>query len=276
MLEARIVTAIFLFAGLLGALFFLPDTGWIVLCALICAAAAWEWGGLAGWPGKARGVYALVLGALSFVFSREWSRWPTETTMGLELPAVAFWLLLVPFWLKYKWPLRHWSAVLVGGIVLLPPLVVFAALRHFHPLAVLAVATPVWVADIAAYFSGKAFGRARLAPGISPGKTWAGAVGAALGVTAYCFAVFLTMRIPLSMFVAIPAILAFSIGLTALSIVGDLFESLLKRQAGVKDSGHLLPGHGGILDRIDSLSSTLPVWPVLVPLVWPFLAPFSW
>ena len=276
MLEARIVTAIFLFAGLLGALFFLPDTGWIVLCALICAAAAWEWGGLAGWPGKARGVYARVLGALSLVFSREWSRWPTETTMGLELPAVAFWLLLVPFWLKYKWPLRHWSAVLVGGIVLLPPLVVFAALRHFHPLAVLAVATPVWVADIAAYFSGKAFGRARLAPGISPGKTWAGAVGAALGVTAYCFAVFLTMRIPLSMFVAIPAILAFSIGLTALSIVGDLFESLLKRQAGVKDSGHLLPGHGGILDRIDSLSSTLPVWPVLVPLVWPFLAPFSW
>ena len=276
MLEARIITAIFLFAGLLGALFFLPDTGWIVLCALICAAAAWEWGALAGWQGKARGIYALVLGALSFVLSCEWSRWPTETAMGLELPAVAFWLLLVPFWLKYKWPLRNWSAVLAGGIVLLPPMVVFAALRHFHPLAVLAVAAPVWVADIAAYFSGRAFGHARIAPRISPGKTWAGAVGAALGVTAYCFAVFIAMRIPLSMFVAIPAILTFSIGLTALSIIGDLFESLLKRQAGVKDSGHLLPGHGGVLDRIDSLSSTLPVWPVLIPLVWPSIMPFLW
>ncbi|MDR0378993.1 MAG: phosphatidate cytidylyltransferase [Candidatus Accumulibacter sp.] len=275
MLEARIITAVFLLAGLLGALFFLPDAGWIVLCASICALAAWEWGGLAGWSGKAKVVYALVLGGACFVLASRFSDgWPfaasaTGVVEGLDGLAVAFWLLLVPFWLKRGWPLRRWSAALVGGIVLLPPMLVFIGLRHFHPLAVLAAAAPVWVADIAAYFSGRAFGRARLAPTISPGKTWAGAIGAAIGVTAYCAAVFVAMRddIPLSASIAVPAVLGLSIGLTALSIVGDLFESLLKRRAGVKDSSHLLPGHGGILDRIDSLTSTLPVWPVLLSLL---------
>jgi phosphatidate cytidylyltransferase len=274
MLKTRVITAIFLLAGLLGALFFLPDLGWIALCALICAGAAWEWGGLAGWTGKARMVYALAASALCFALGTYFSGWiffgleffllSANATIGLVWLADGFWLLVIPFWLKYKWPLRNWSAALVGGIVLLPPMLVFIALRHFHPLAVLAVVAPVWVADVAAYFSGRAFGDAKLAPSISPGKTWAGALGAALGVTLYCGAVFIAMRddIPLSTSIAIPVILLLGIGLTALSIVGDLFESLMKRQAGVKDSGHLLPGHGGILDRIDSLTSTLPMWPV--------------
>jgi phosphatidate cytidylyltransferase len=279
MLKARIVTAIFLLAGLLGALFFLPDRGWTTLCALICALAAWEWGALAGWPGKAKIVYASALGALCFVLAAYFSRGmsfvsPASALIGLNALAVAFWLLIVPFWLKHKWPLRHWSAVLAGGIVLLPPMLVFIGLRHLHPVAVLVVAAPVWVADIAAYFSGRAFGRAKLAPSISPGKTWAGAIGAVLGVTAYWSIVFVVMhgRGLISMsFGAIPAILALSLGLTTLSIVGDLFESLLKRQAGLKDSSHLLSGHGGILDRIDSLTSTLPLWLVVIPL---FMSPF--
>lgn len=281
MLKTRIITAVFLLAGLGGALFFLPRVAWIALCALICAAAAWEWGGLAGWGGKARVAYAAALGALFFVPAQQQWGWNEdvfrEIYFGVDpahamffsaflLPAVAFWVLVAPLWLKYKWPLRVWSAPLVGAVVLLPPSFMFAFLRDIHPVAVLLAAAPVWIADIAAYFSGRAFGRAKLAPSISPGKTWAGAVGAALGVMAYCGIVFAAVvsddeSFPVGAFVVT---LVSSVGLTALSIVGDLFESLLKRQAGVKDSSNLLPGHGGILDRIDSLTSTLPALPAFV------------
>ncbi|MDR0634888.1 MAG: phosphatidate cytidylyltransferase [Azoarcus sp.] len=272
MLKTRIITAVFLLAGLGGALFFLPRVAWIALCALICAAAAWEWGGLAGWCGKARVAYAAALGVLFFVPAQQQWGWSEEVIhVGVDpahamffwvlaLPAVAFWVLVAPLWLKYKWPLRVWRAALVGGVVLLPPLFMFAFLRDIHPVAVLLAAAPVWIADIAAYFSGRAFGRTKLAPSISPGKTWAGAFGAALGVMAYCGIVFTVAvsgneSFPVGAFAVT---LVLSVGLTALSIVGDLFESLLKRQAGVKDSSNLLPGHGGILDRIDSLTSALP------------------
>jgi phosphatidate cytidylyltransferase len=115
----------------------------------------------------------------------------------------------------------------------------------------------VWVADIAAYFSGRAFGRHKLAPTISPGKTWEGAIGASIGVMAFGTVVAVSLNVPP------PAgwlgFIGLMVAYTAVSIIGDLFESLLKRQAGLKDSGTLLPGHGGILDRIDSLTSTLPI-----------------
>ncbi|MDR0702474.1 MAG: phosphatidate cytidylyltransferase [Azoarcus sp.] len=289
MLKTRIVTAVFLLAGLSCALFFFPPMAWIACCALICAVAAWEWGGLAGWNGKARIVYAAMLGVACFAlgfpisiveksaYAAQWlsGAWKgAEMAAGgafmeawfhgvllLELLAVAFWLLVVPFWLRHKWPLRAWSAAAVGVLVLVPSTFVFVLLRHFGPVAVLAAAATVWVADTAAYFSGRAFGQRKLAPSISPGKTWAGAVGAMLGVMLYGSAVFIAAARGASASVLVPLVLLqpLFIGLSALSIVGDLFESLLKRQAGVKDSSHLLPGHGGVLDRIDSLTSTLPV-----------------
>jgi phosphatidate cytidylyltransferase len=189
------------------------------------------------------------------------------------LLAAAFWLLIVPLWLRYKWPLRDWSAALTGIIVLIPP----TLLMEFgpRPLPLLAYCAIVWVADIAAYFCGRAFGGKKLAPGISPGKTWAGAVGAVIGVSLYCNVVifwFWDRPLPALQWM-LPLQLVF-IGLAAVSIMGDLFESLLKRQAGVKDSSQLLPGHGGILDRIDSLTSTLPcLAPCLSLLSW---TSFSW
>jgi len=120
----------------------------------------------------------------------------------------------------------------------------------------------VWIADIAAYFTGRAFGRRKLAPQISPGKTWEGAYGATVGVLVYGLAMYglFAPSNGVSPLLLVPVLLL----LTAVSIIGDLFESLLKRQAGIKDSSQLLPGHGGILDRIDSLTSTLP----LVTLFW--------
>ncbi|PKO49753.1 MAG: phosphatidate cytidylyltransferase, partial [Betaproteobacteria bacterium HGW-Betaproteobacteria-21] len=151
------------------------------------------------------------------------------------------------------------AGVAVGLIVMVPPALALAHLRQLGPWLLLGIMAMVWVADIAAYFSGRAFGRRKLAPGISPGKTWEGAAGAVVGVLAFGYAVLYAFggaQVPGWVFgVAFPLLFAF----TAVSIIGDLFESLLKRQAGVKDSGALLPGHGGILDRIDSLTSTLPL-----------------
>ncbi|MDR1462796.1 MAG: phosphatidate cytidylyltransferase [Azoarcus sp.] len=286
MLKTRIITAVFLLAGLLCALFFFPPMAWIACCALICAVAAWEWGGLAGWNGRARTAYAAILGIACFALgfpmglaekSAYAALWLSGAQGGaardafmevwlhgalsFELLAVAFWLLIVPFWLKYKWPLRVWSAAATGVLVLLPPTFVFMVLRHFDPVAVLVAAATVWVADTAAYFSGRAFGKRKLAPSISPGKTWAGAAGATLGVMLYGSAIFIAAARGVSAGMLVPLVLLqpLLIGLSALSIAGDLFESLLKRQAGVKDSSSLLPGHGGVLDRIDSLTSTLPM-----------------
>jgi phosphatidate cytidylyltransferase len=131
----------------------------------------------------------------------------------------------------------------------------------------LAVMALVWVADIAAYFAGRAFGRHKLAPAISPGKTWEGVAGAIAGVLIYGAAVLsyspLAGKLPLPT----AALAALLVLLTAVSVMGDLFESLLKRQAGIKDSSQLLPGHGGVLDRIDALTSTLPVAALILHLL---------
>jgi phosphatidate cytidylyltransferase len=124
-----------------------------------------------------------------------------------------------------------------------------------------------WVSDIAAYFTGRAWGRRKLAPNISPGKTWEGVAGAFVGVVVYGVAVGLSTGwlAELSFVALLGAVLALLL-LTALGVVGDLFESLLKRQAGIKDSSQILPGHGGVLDRIDSLLAILP--PAALILHW--------
>ncbi|MDR0577882.1 MAG: phosphatidate cytidylyltransferase [Candidatus Accumulibacter sp.] len=272
MLRTRIITAIFLLAGLLWALFFLSREGWTAFCALLCVVAAWEWGGLAGWNEKTRSAYAVALGGICFACADSLGRsnavgWVFMLDRTLVCLAAAFWVVVVPFWLWRKWALRSWIVALTGVVALVPPASTLAALRNIDPMMVLGILAIVWVADIAAYFSGRAFGGKKLAPNISPGKTWAGAFGAAVGVMAYGNGMMLTVLKPESggafegLFENFTATLVFQlalIALTALSIIGDLFESLLKRQAGVKDSGNLLPGHGGILDRIDSLTSTLP------------------
>jgi phosphatidate cytidylyltransferase len=130
------------------------------------------------------------------------------------------------------------------------------------PLEVLLILVLVWIADSAAYFVGRAWGKRRLAPAISPGKSWEGAAGGLIGAALYAIIIaFFTERGAWLAFVATAVLLGM------VSIVGDLFESAVKRQAGVKDSGNLLPGHGGVLDRIDSATATLP----LAALVWPMI-----
>ncbi len=263
MLKARVLTAVLLLAGLLSALFLLPAAGWLLVCALVCGGAAWEWGGLAGFGRGVRFVVAGVFALLCLVLGMAAGLGQEAPAVpGLLLPVYAagalFWLLAVPAWLQRKWRLgQPVLAVAVGLVVLLPPALALAHLRTYGPWVLLAIMAVVWIADIAAYFSGRAFGRRKLAPSISPGKTWEGAFGAAAGVLVFGYVVadLAGVNLPGGLALLVPLLLFW----TAMSIIGDLFESLLKRQAGVKDSGALLPGHGGILDRIDSLTSTLPL-----------------
>lgn len=272
MLKTRIITAVLLLFGLLAALFLLPATGWLVFCALVCGGAAWEWGGLARFNAPLRVGFAVATGvvclAAGVAAGLGAGTAPAASVLApLYLVSALFWLLCVPFWLRSKWTLSSVSrSVAVGLVVMVPPALALAHLRELGPWFLLGVMAMVWIADIAAYFSGRAFGRHKLAPAISPGKTWEGAIGAALGVSVFGYLVLGAVG-----FDAFPAWVAYAtlpvlIGFTAVSIIGDLFESLLKRQAGLKDSGTVLPGHGGILDRIDSLTSTLPMAGLL--LLW--------
>lgn len=255
MLSTRILTALALLAGLLFVLFWLPVSWAKVTFALLMALAAWEWAGLMRQEKSARLLYA------GFVLVACWELHAIGAALtGLTLLLGAFfWLLWAPLWLKHGWRMLGNDMVGYGlGLLLLMACwSAMARLIEMGPWWLLAAMAVVWVADSAAYFVGRALGRRKLAPSISPGKTWAGVYGAFCGVAVYVL--LLLAFAPGSDFASRWWLMPFALLLTALSIVGDLFESLLKRQAEVKDSGSLLPGHGGVLDRIDGQLATLPL-----------------
>ncbi|MBP9217685.1 MAG: phosphatidate cytidylyltransferase [Sterolibacterium sp.] len=263
MLGTRIITAIFLVTGLLAGLFWLPAPLMSLVFVGIVALAAWEWAGLLQASPTIRIVYALVTGGLCLALLAAGlsEKLPEGLLSGLWLLAVMFWVCLVPLWFRYQWRVSHGVAGwLVGGLLLVPSWAAMVTLHQRSPWLLLAAMALVWVADIAAYFAGRTLGRHKLAPTISPGKTWEGAVGAVAGVLLY--AAILARETGVWSTLGGQQWLVWLLGLlvlTAVSIIGDLFESLAKRQAGVKDSSALLPGHGGVLDRIDSLTSTLPL-----------------
>lgn len=265
MLRQRVLTAIALLAGLSAALWGmdLPAFSWLV--AVILGLAGWEWARLAGfgtWTARASGVltFLLVAGCARCAFDAYGLRQEAGTAITvLHSVAALCWLLAVPFWMWRT--LRPSQAVLVvtGVVVLLPPALALIQLRAVGVLPLLLLMAVVWIADIAAYFAGRSFGRHKLAPTISPGKTWEGAAGAVLAVQIYGAAIAPLLD---DAGLAVPSAPVWSVLLlllTAVSIVGDLFESMMKRRAGMKDSSQLLPGHGGILDRVDSLTATLPL-----------------
>jgi phosphatidate cytidylyltransferase len=264
MLKQRVLTAIILFAGLYAALTGLNLQGWSWLIAVILGLAGWEWGRLCGLgPAAARATgaitFALVAASAQYAFLSSTNPANSASFLSaLHALAIIFWLLVVPFWMfRGGRPAQTWL-MLTGLIVLLPPALALIQLRGEGLLPLILLMAIVWIADIAAYFTGKAFGRHKLAPSISPGKTWEGAAGAVMAVQCYGLAIkpWLFEGDTAPGFLVWGVILLL---LTAVSIVGDLFESMMKRQAGMKDSSQLLPGHGGVLDRIDSLTATLPL-----------------
>ena len=268
MLKTRVLTAAVLLAVLLSALFLLPRNGWIAFCALLLGIAAWEWGALAGLAPAGRSIYtAFVIGLFVLPEVLEVSR-----ADGLYVPiwiycaAALFWIILVPLWM-WRRPQMDGRALLLtaGAIALVPAFAAAVDLRSVRPSLLVAVLATVWISDSAAYFIGRRFGKRKLAPAISPGKTWEGVAGALAAVALYALA-WASLSSPAGLSLG-PGraqlgpvgILPVLLGLAVAGMIGDLLESLIKRQAGVKDSGALLPGHGGVLDRIDAPLAMLPL-----------------
>jgi phosphatidate cytidylyltransferase len=269
MLRTRIVTAVAILPVVLGMLFLASPAVWALFALAIVLVGCWEWSRLSLLAPRAQAAYLVASGALGaalwLLYVREGGSTFTRVALaGLGLAAL-FWIALAPLWLARKLRPPPAACAAAGWVVLWPTWLALVLLRDASPWILLAAAALVWVADIAAYFAGKAFGRHKLAPAISPGKTWEGVAGAMAGVVVYgALLAWITHRYgtplaPLfSPWLGIAAIAAMIV-LAALSVVGDLFESWMKRGSGHKDSSHLLPGHGGILDRIDALTSTLPL-----------------
>jgi phosphatidate cytidylyltransferase len=265
-LRTRIATAFVLLAIAVGAMVW-SSTAFAVVVTALLGLALTEWLHLIGAARSVSMIVALSVCTvlLAVVFAS--SNTIDAVVLPLGVAAAAIWLVIAavlvqPSAMKLRLP-RIPAMVLAVVLVLAAW---FALMRFLSQgvLMLLSVLSLVWIADTAAYFVGRAFGRRKLAPHISPGKTWAGVAGAILAVLLVAFTIW--QFVPAAriysndLFAAIGP--AFALLLLALlvasSIVGDLFESLLKRQAGVKDSGQLLPGHGGVLDRLDAMVPVLP------------------
>lgn len=265
MLKARVATATALLLFFSIALFGFSAAGWLVFAALVGGLCGWEWAGLMQFAARRRVLLGLAVALLCA--SGGWllelhGDAPADAGLWIvHAMALLLWAVVVPLWLWHRWPLpRDFRGVLVGVWLIVPPILALMQLRAQGALLLLGVLAICWIADIAAYFSGRAFGRRKLAPTISPGKTWEGVAGALLAMLVYGVLLDLLAPAAWPLWQLIPALLL----LTVLSVIGDLFESLLKRQAGIKDSSQLLPGHGGVLDRVDSLTATLPVAALLL------------
>lgn len=269
MLGRRIVTALVLLAVLVPAIFVFPPVVWGVLTLGFLAVGAWEWArllparadGQAGAGAWSAALAVLIAGAATLVW-RGHAPWPPMALPAACLLLLAFWVLAAPRRLA-----RHEARTggsWLAALLLLGCWLTLYELRLLGPVPLLSSMAVIWVADIAAYFVGRAFGKRKLAPSISPGKSWEGALG---GFVAVAVMGLVVAGAP-SLQDSLPALLVARTGpvlavialvaIAALSIVGDLHESLLKREAGVKDSGWILPGHGGVLDRIDALIPTMP------------------
>lgn len=261
MLKLRIITAICLLLFFLSALFFLPPILWGMLLLGMTIIASREWCTLGQFNTKQTLAYLIITtilgGELLFVLSEVVDANPITTDIVWPyVVSLLFWVLIVPFLLTLSKPVRNTAMMmLIGWLVLLPTLLAMYQLRTIDPMLLLTFMSVVWISDTAAYFVGKKFGKHKLAPQISPGKTWEGVMGALLAVLCYAMALGYYLEETISFVIMLASAV---IGLAILGIIGDLFESQLKRQVGIKDSGTILPGHGGVLDRIDALISTLP------------------
>lgn len=257
MLPARLATAILLVGALLAAVFWLERWAYALLIGGVVALASHEWGRLCGFAGRGSAAFAAAAASLFAVFALGWMR--GADPRWAYAAGAAFWVFVVPAWLHAGVERRHRAWLPPAGLAVILPAA--GAMLALPPRLLVAVLALTWVADTAAFFAGRCWGRRKLAPSVSPGKTVEGALAALVAVTFY--AIICALLLPEFGTVAGGAAWAAVVGgalvLAAASIGGDLFESAVKRQAGAKDSGTLLPGHGGVLDRIDSATSTLPI-----------------
>lgn len=286
MLHTRILTAVILLVVLIGVAWWAPALWFDGLLLLIIVIACFEWMRLLGLSLAGSVVSAGLLFALGTI-----SLFKADSVIaaaqGLGSGILPIYILATLFWLIAV-PVAVSRFVAIGGQRLAGRILVFVlcfttwlGLLQADGLGkafLLSSLLIIWVADTAAYFAGRAFGKHKLAPAVSPGKTWEGMIGALLANLALAIVMAKTMPVSadnpagsvfslIQMSMGWGFMLAFTVLITLVSVMGDLYESLLKRIAGVKDSGQLLPGHGGVLDRIDALLAVIPVTMCVVTLI---------
>ncbi len=251
----RVLTAGLLLVGFVAALFLAPAPLWAALIALAVGLAAHEWARLSQFPPSMQKLYAIALGGMALLLPYLPGMDFVSLRNGLLMLAALFWIAIAPLWvsLRLGGPQIFWRAA-VGVVILLPTWAALLYLRERGPWVLLAVLAVVWVADTAAFFAGRQFGHHKLAPRISPGKTREGVIGAMLALVLYASAVSAAV-----VGLRIVGALVLAMALLYFAVLGDLFESWIKRVSDMKDSGTLLPGHGGVLDRIDALTAALPI-----------------
>ena len=264
-LGLRIITALILLSGVLGALVFLSPLQWSVFCVLGLVLAAREWAFLADFPKRLRFLFFFVICVFCIAFFAGYFGIPPKASPLTVHPswlgilwavAAIFWILFVPLLLFFQSFRRsHFGKFLAGLFMLLPAWGALACLKALNPIVLCVVFFSVWINDSAAYIAGSLFGERKIAPAISPGKTWEGALGAVFLLWLYWGVVLYFHSQKYMLGLACLAALATAY----FGLIGDLFESCLKRQKGCKDSGHLFPGHGGMLDRMDAASAILPM-----------------
>ena len=251
MLKERVITALIAVAVLLLVLFALPRAAAQAVIALLILAGAWEWSGFLGsgsTPIRAMyvGLVAVLMGLVT---------WQAPQISGLLFQvAVAWWICALVWTLFYPTPIPAAVRWVAGLLVLLPLYNALVVLYLASPAVLLGALLIVWAADTGAFVAGKLFGRVKLAPQISPGKTWEGVIGGLVTVAflavvgAYLFDARVAVLVP------------FCLAVACASVVGDLTVSMFKRTAGLKDSGSIFPGHGGVLDRVDSVAAAGPLF----------------
>lgn len=270
MLKQRLLTALILIPLVVWGILKLPTPYLAIVLAMFILQGSWEWGSLMKLHSPVfRAVFVAVAAACMTAI---WFYVDRDTTDWLVVPVISlFWWLLATVWvLTYPKSTSRWSmtwlSTIIGLLVLIPAWLSIVGLHEFGhtgPYLVLYLLSLIWVADSGAYFGGRRWGKRKLAPAVSPGKTWEGAISAFAASVLYALIAAHLFAIPGNQW---PLFVVLSLITVAFSIIGDLTESMFKRHAGIKDSGKLLPGHGGVLDRIDSLTAAAPVFVIGVQL----------
>lgn len=267
MLKQRVITALILAPLALWGIWSLPSSIFALVMAIIFSLGAWEWTQLSGLhKGLGRAIYVIVVAALMygiFQLLGQHENW----SVTILVIAVVWWSLALMTVLSYPNSGAVWHSAatrgVAGAMILLPAWAALVVLhREYGPGYVILLFLLIWGADTGAYFAGRAFGKHKLAARVSPGKTWEGVIGGMLLALAVALGATYWLE-PAGQLASFLVLVALTV---AISVLGDLAESLFKRIADVKDSGGLLPGHGGVMDRIDSLTAAAPVF--TLGLIW--------
>ncbi len=251
MLISRILSAFIMLLVFLSSMFLFSGRFFSFLIYVASLLALYEWSKLLYFKSHEKKIFLVISLCFIYLIDKYLSY---NDARSVLIGASIFWICIAPLFLIFKTHLKNFFlSSFIGWILIMPLIISLNYLIQLSPWVVLLVLTTIWLADSGAYFFGKQFGKRKLAPSISPGKTWEGFIGALFVVS--LFSITLTY---FGFVTSYASILFFNL-ILLLSVEGDLFESYIKRMAKVKDSGDLIPGHGGVLDRIDSLCSSLPL-----------------